>query len=415
MKNILLRSALLMALSTSALFAAKGPTHKSLRAYGMGNAFVAVVDDKEAIYYNPAGLNLINRLGNYELDPERGYYPHNYLDMRINVGAQAPLQTTLDAYRLGNRVTDILDNAGSNTTDGNNPVLDSLSGHPELADDINYFDRLPIAIGAKYDMELAFHNFGGAIWVDAGVAPYVDGGVIMPFAGVDTFFVDAVMQGAVAVSPLQDLSVGMGYKMAQRAYLNQFEVSALEWEKAQDSLQAKFEETRDNVTDLGTIGHALEFGALYQINREVRAGGSLRNLFLTKLAGESITPDLTLGVAASPRRLQRNTAFARKVNFACDYADILNNERNYKFLSHLNFGMEIEQVLLAVPIISFWDLRALKVRLGGGFKGGYPTGSAALEVLRVVEFEVATWAEESGYYTGQQEDRYYMAQVSIGL
>lgn len=415
MNNILLRSALLMALATSALFAAKGPTHKSLRAYGMGNAFVAVVDDKEAIYYNPAGLNLINRLGNYELDPERGYYPHNYLDMRINIGAQAPLQTTLDAYRLGNRVTDILDNAGSSTSDGNNPVLDSLSGHPELADDINSFDRLPIAIGAKYDMELAFHNFGGAIWVDAGVAPYVDGGVIMPFAGVDTFFVDAVMQGAFAVSPLQDLSVGMGYKMAQRAYLNQFEVSALEWEKAQDSLQAKFETTRDNVTDLGTIGHALEFGALYQINREVRAGGSLRNLFLTKLAGETITPDLTLGVAASPRRLQRNTAFSRKVNFACDYADILNNERNYKFFSHLNFGMEIEQVLLAVPMISFWDLRALKVRLGGGFKGGYPTGSAALEVLRVVEFEVATWAEESGYYTGQQEDRYYMAQVSIGL
>jgi len=413
MRHPFLHSALLLASLAISVHAIKGPSHKSLRALGMGNAFVAVVDDKEAIYYNPAGLNLINRLGNYKLDPERGYYPNNFLDMRLNLGVQGPAQTILDAYRLGNRVTDILDNASE--SEGQNPVLDSLSNHPELADDINQFDRLPIAIGSKIDMELAFHNFGGAIWVDAGVAPYVDGGVIMPFAGVDTFYVDAVMQGAFAFSPMENLSVGMGYKMAQRAFLNQFEVSALEWEKAQDSLENKFEETRDNVTDLGTIGHALEFGALYQLTREVRVGGSLRNLFLTELAGESITPDLTLGIAASPRHLQRNTAFARKVNFACDFADILNNDRNYKFFSHLNFGMEIEQVLLAVPSIALQDLRALKARIGAGFRGGYYTASAALEVLRVVELEVATWAEETGYYTGQQEKRFYMVQVGLGF
>lgn len=44
------KSFLMLATSLAALsFAAKAPTHHSLRAEAMGNAHVAVVDDKEAI------------------------------------------------------------------------------------------------------------------------------------------------------------------------------------------------------------------------------------------------------------------------------------------------------------------------------------------------------------------------------
>jgi hypothetical protein len=71
-------------------FARKGPNNKGIRALGMGNAFVAVAEDKDAIYYNPAGLNLMNKLGNYEKRPDLGYYPDNWLDMRIGIGALLP-------------------------------------------------------------------------------------------------------------------------------------------------------------------------------------------------------------------------------------------------------------------------------------------------------------------------------------
>ena len=413
--NQILRTALFILLALNTLRAATGPTHKSLRALGMGNAFVALVDDKEALYYNPAGLNLINRLGNYELDPERGYYPHNSLDMRINFGGQGPVRDFWDAYRLGRRITRLIDTKESETEGGGNPILDSLSEHPELIDDINKYDRLPISIGTKFDMELALHNFGGAIWADAGVAPYMDMGVIMPFVGVDTFYVDLVAQMAFAFSPVENWSVGVGYKVAKREFMNTFEVSVMDWEDAQDTLEEKTDDARSNLSDLGVLGHAVELGVLYQLNRDVRTGASLRNLFLTDLNGQSITPNLTVGIAASPRRLQRNTAYSRKVNFAMDFADMLNNERNYKFMSHLNFGMELEQVLLAVPSVNNTNLRALKTRFGVGFKGGYPTGTVAVEVLRIAELEATTWADEGGYYTGQKENRYYMAQLSIGL
>ena len=79
-------------------FAAKAPTHHSLRAEGMGNAHVAVVDDKEAIYYNYAGLTQINRLGNYKLRPETGYYPRNFGDMRLNLGGAGPFETYFSTY-----------------------------------------------------------------------------------------------------------------------------------------------------------------------------------------------------------------------------------------------------------------------------------------------------------------------------
>ena len=87
-------------MTKAAVFAAKAPTHHSLRGESMGNAHVAVVDDKEAIYYNYAGLSQINRLGNYDKRPEQGYYPRNFLgDARINIGG-AVIPFLLCAYLI---------------------------------------------------------------------------------------------------------------------------------------------------------------------------------------------------------------------------------------------------------------------------------------------------------------------------
>jgi len=85
----------------AAVFAAKAPTHHSLRGESMGNAHVALVDDKEAIYYNYAGLSQINRLGNYNLRPEQGYYPRNFFaDARLNIGGAGPFETYFSTYNV---------------------------------------------------------------------------------------------------------------------------------------------------------------------------------------------------------------------------------------------------------------------------------------------------------------------------
>ena len=171
--------------------AAKAPTHHSMRGESMGNAHVAVVDDKEAIYYNYAGLSQINRLGNYSKRPEQGYYPRNFFgDARVNLGGAGPFENYFSTYnvakdlqKLYQRVHKAAEDTG---IDENELLMDTLSTHPELVHKINGYDHKYLTMKLKMDAELAVRGFGGAIWVDASVAPYLDGGLVLPFIGVAT-------------------------------------------------------------------------------------------------------------------------------------------------------------------------------------------------------------------------------------
>ena len=404
-------------LSTVA-FAAKAPTHHSIRAESMGNAHVAVVDDKEAIYFNYAGLSQINRLGNFEKRPEQGYYPRNYFDMRLNVGGAGPFESYISTYRdardlqaLYKRVNEAADQTGLSRT---NLLLDTLAAHPELVHTLNSYDHKAIAMKLKMDAELALHNLGGAIWVDGNVAPYIDAGLVLPYLTVDTFYVDAVMQGGIAYDFTNEFAIGIGVKGAKRQKVEMIVMDIANYESINDTLQDRFDDTRKEIFDTETISVGMDFGTLWQATREVRFGLSLRDVYFKELAGDRITPNLTVGVNYSPTFFNVNTAYARKFNIACDFADAFNSDRNYKVMHHFNFGLEVEQVLLAWPGLNN-QLRALTGRLAAGFKGGYPTAGAGVEILHILTLEFATWAEERGYYTGQDEERVYMGQISLGF
>jgi len=403
----------ILLLLASTLYAAQGPVHKSLRAYAMGNAFVAVAEDKDAVYYNPAGLNLINRLGNYEKYPELGYYPNNFIDARISTGVNLPVSQGYQAYKLGMDAAHVYKNATRDPNAGQSVILDTVGNHPELSDKLMAFDQRTFPVGVKQDFEFAVPHFGGSIWLDATVSPYLETGIITPGVGIDTAYVDAVAQAAIGFGIGERWSVGIGYKGVKREYMPRMKTSLLEFQSAIDTIKSESDLIKSDVSKVSTVGHAIELGGMYQWKREVRLGASLRNLFIVPMGEESITPNLTTGIVYSPRRLQRNTGFYRKVNFAADYEDIFNNDRNYKFFSHLNIGMECDQVLLGIP--NYPSIRFLKARGGVGFKGGYPTAGFALEVMRFVEVEATTWAEELGYYTGAVENRYWVVQASIGI
>lgn len=395
-------------------YAIKAPTHHSLRAESMGNAHVAVVDDKEAIYFNYAGLNQINRLGNFEKKPEQGYYPRNLIgDMRINIGGAGPFEKYFSTYNDVKELTALyqrVEKAGG----GTDALLDSISHHPELMHTLNSYDHKRLDMSIKMDAEMAFHNFGGAIWVSGGISPYLDGGLIIPFMTVDTFYVDAVAQAGIAYGFNDKLSVGIGGKIAKRQKEGAIVIGVQNYETLQDTLEDRYHQAADDLLDLNSISIGMDIGVLYQATREFRIGASLRDVYFKELAGDKIVPNFTLGICYSPRFFNKNTAFGRKFNIAVDYADAFFNDRNYKPLTHLNFGFEAEQNILAWPGYNN-ELRALTLRVAGGFKGGYPTAGVSLEVLRLITLELATWGEERGYYTGQDEERVYMAELSLGF
>ena len=415
MKRILIYLILCLA---SVAIAAKAPTHHSLRAEAMGNAHVAVVDDKEAIYFNYAGLTQINKLGNYEKYPETGYYPRDFGDMSLNLGGAGPFETYFHTYNVAKKLQRIYQGA-SNEASANNlkassVLMDSLSAHPELMHEINSYDHKCLSMKLKFDAEMAFHGFGGAIWVDANVAPYLDAGIVLPRMAVDTFYVDAVAQGGISYGFTDKLSIGAGLKAVKRHKVEVLTVDILNYDTMQDTLEDRYHDATDHIFDFNSISMGLDLGVLYQLTREVRVGSSLRDIYFKELAGDKITPNWTIGANYSPRFFNKNTGYGRKFNLAMDYADVFNWKNNYKPFSHLNFGFEVEQNLLAWPGY-YYSIRALALRLSGGFKGGYPAGGIAVEALQFITLEFATWAEELGYYTGQDEERIYMVQLSIGF
>jgi hypothetical protein len=435
-------------------FAVRGPQYNSLRAHGMGGACVAILDGKDALYYNPAGLNLINRLGNYEKDPERGYYAPNSADFRLfsfygnmdvgsvfegykdvcePVGIQDFIFRTIAAgltwfpgidekytwtyawkrYKacpyLDEKVPGGLEHAGDVDQDA---LLDTLAKYPDIAQHIKMLVGRPLRAGLQVSvLEMAFHNFGFGIWGNTTASGSVKSGFLVPTLGYEEIFVDAVAQVGVGFEPAKNWSGGIGFKLVKRVKERAFDFYPLDAQASVDSLKIRWEKYKDwfdqdSLWKTSFYDYAIDLGALYQIRRDVRLGASLRNVFFGKLAGDAITPDLTLGVAYSPIILQNNWIWDRKVNFAFDYADILNDDRNYKFFSHINFGMEVEQVVF--PGVA-------RGRVALGFEGGYFSMGLGAVLFNFINLDFATWSEEGGYYTGQRELRNYAIQMALGF
>jgi hypothetical protein len=377
-----------------------GPIHRTLRPLAMGNAFTALVDDKDAMHYNPAGLNLMGRLGNAAKRPMLARYPTDKFDMHMDfLGTALPVNEALDILRFWQ-------DHQSSFSDVN-----SLQNDTAFANDLAAFDRRPVRIAVLHGGEMAMHNFGMAYWADAQIAPYADVGVLLPQAGIERISMDIVGQIAGATSYFEDrLAVGLGYRMAKREEVGTIQISLtdLQDEKRKD-LNSALQDTVDtklkSLADLGSIGHGVDAGILWQQNAALRFGAAVQNLFMV-LNHEMVTPWVSLGLAYSPMRLQSNGHWKRKINFAFDLSDMANSERNWKPLNKINFGAEWEQTLIP------W---VLKGRLSAGVKGGYLSAGLGGDLMTVFHYEFATWADEAGYYTGQSEDRYYVMKFGIGI
>lgn len=398
--KMLFRCGVALALMPFAAEAASGPQYRSLRALSMGNAFVAVVDNKDALHYNPAGLNLINSLGNPERRPGQSSYPRTRLNARVNlIGGTAPANNLIEFLDLFDTHRHAFESDSGFRTGGN-----------DLLRALTPFDRLPVEVGLMHGAEFAMHNYGAAYWLDSRAAPYADVGILIPQAGIKTIQLDAVVQLAAARGFFNSrLAAGAGYRLANRQTVHDFQVSTSEFtqdegqpviDRILDTARTKLE----NLRDASTYGHGVDLGVLWQQTSWLRFGASIQNLGM-HLNHAYVTPEFTAGLAVTPPLLTTTGLLARKINIALDIEDIFNDDRNYKFPSKVNFGAEVEQ--------SLWWFAA--VRVAGGFKGGYWTAGAGLSMVNAIHLEMASWAEEGGLYTGHIEDRYYAFRVGIGL
>lgn len=384
-------------LAAVAIQAHQAPVARSWRSLGMGGAGVAVVDDAEAIHLNPAGLSQIGWKGSFKPLDTLGY-KRNKVDIQGAFDIDPNVESLLDLKSFFDRYSRPIDSAANG-----DPL--ALFANQQLVDDLYAFDRKPMNSSVTVEGAVALHDLGFGFWSRNEATLLIDHGAITPKTQLRGLSTNAI-EVATSQAFLDDrLSLGVGYRIAaisgQVAEYDLVELDSL----GLDAAKSLVWKTEKGLLRTGDWGHGLDLGVLWFQNPSLRWGASVRDLGM-KLGGGFVTPNLTLGLAWAPRALQSNQLFWRRVNLGFALEDILWDTLGYKPLSKIDFGAEFQALL--VP-------KGLTVGLSGGFKGGYPTAMVSLLLLSAFKVEALTYAEETGWSTGDREDRRWVLRLGCGI
>jgi len=354
-KNIFLLTVLLTAFLPACLSAKEySYLYKGIRPMGMGGAFVAVSNDVNALFYNPAGLADIseNRVSLLNLGAEVGKRSYSLFREARRVDFDSELET---AFFLRDNIGEYCHT--------------SLTFLP-------YYERPNFAfalIGTSTINFQARNRQYPKLVIDA----VGDAGVAAGYA--HAFFDD-------------NLLVGASLKFISRKSLdNEYTVV--------DIVTDDFKDMFDDDTEDGT-GALIDLGLIYRI-RDVRIGEenvdfhfgiSASNLGKNDMGdARNIDDHIDLGLAA----------IIGDFTIALDYVDITNQLGDDKDQAkRIRIGGEYA----ATPYLS--------LRLG--FYQGYTTVGIGL-ASKYAQLDLLSYAEEIGTYSGQYKDRRYAFRLGVGF
>lgn len=337
--------------------AANAVFYDGIRPLGMGNAFTAVADDENAVFYNPAGLSLMSGFQLGVINPQ---------------------------IEIAEDSIDFADDAGDVDFDETSEVADLLrqyTGKPQHVR-VGLFPHLGfnikntgVLIGAlgRGTVDVEINN---PVWPRSRVRLIGDYG---PVAGAG-FQLPAV----------KGLHLGMAVKYIGRESLDEVYTPA---EIAADD----FDDQLDDDQKSGS-GASADFGVIYKLpyfkTVDTRVGFSALNI-----------PEMDMGDAVDVKS-QYDVGLAVKKSFgfcevtgAFDIHDITDNAIEDSELSkRIHMGAEVEIPYLAVR---------------AGLNDGYLAAGATVD-FKVLRLDLATYAAEKGAYAGQKDERRYLAQFTLG-
>lgn len=336
--------------------------YRSIRAIGMGDAFTAVSDDKDAPFYNPAGVSF----------------------MKENTSEVSILKINIMMNKYIGEFRKTMQDAQDSDDKGDiSPYLDYL-GKPLSADiSFNLFQyanqNLMLGQYSSAKIRLGIYNpMPPKLEIDS----YADAGI---YGGYAYAFFD------------RSLSVGADakydYRMSARFSESLLNVS--------DS--KKFQNNTKNAKKDGRIAKAggiiADVGAIYKydINKDL----NIRCGFVVKDFGQN---KFTEQVKDQPTSINLGTSVFYDYDIfqvigAADYIDITKNYYDKSKMKRLNLGSEL----------SMYN-RTFSVR--AGLHEGYPTVGGGVH-LGVFTLQFAHYTEEVGYYAGQQADERNMFEFSF--
>jgi len=335
--------------------AGRGPQaiRQSVRALGMGDAFLAVSNDESALFYNPAGLN------------------------RVETG-----QFEILGLQLG--YNDATEFAANNSD--------------KIADNLDQFvgNQVYLDLGLSY-FSYTTTNFSYQLFDSAFFDVKIYNPVI-PYFGV-TAFTQRGQAIGFSFGIEGDGALGIGFKKITRTGANfGVHVSDLFSEEGIGTLDDYVEEASAQAFDLGWMQPLGELPLLGELQ------GALvwRNIGGLEFGeGGSIEESLDFGFAGTQQFQESHVTLA---------FDALNLRRAKPETMQNNFHYGLEWGLW--PQANGRDAFALRA----GVKGVYPTWGLTLNPKYLpLTLEYAVWSEEVGRYSGAYADRRKAIRFSINF
>lgn len=348
-------------------------THYGLRPLAMGNAYVAVADDFNALFYNPAGLARIKEWDGELLNPMMEFSTETLSFMADAQELQAgSAGNTAAVLELIEAQTGSVQHAAFGLT-------------PHLI-----FPNFGLGIGLELATTVLFHRYPS---VDLDFGPRV----IAPIVYAHNFLEDR-------------LSLGIGIKAVMRGGVNhEFSIQDLDAfsskkksEEADDTEDTEDQKELDDFVE-GGLGYGADIGLLFTPIKPMEptiglsimdVGGTAYEKF--NVSGEALgkpetrLPAVNMGFSMKPITTQRSY-----VMVSADFHAI---NQPYSFSKKMNFGSE------------FGLGRILKIQ--GGLHQGYLTGGMQFDV-GILNLRLVTYAEELGEVAGSVADRRYALQLKL--
>ena len=341
---------------STCLFAALRPgeisrTYRGLRPLGMGGAFIAIADDYNALFYNPAGLNNVEK---WRLD---------FFSLGLGISSQIKnLYNNID--RMSGDVADIAA-----------VVEESIGANHHF-----YFEFVP---------SFVMHNFGVALVEDLKFNVRVRNQAV-PEVHVYAKN-DVVVVGGLAGRFWERVQLGIALKTIYRFYSNS-SLNAMDVLNEVPELDDILKEGQGVGIDIGG-NYILPFPFKQKVGIQIADVLNTKfNLGLVNAVGEagdppSINRTINLGYKIEPPAL-----FYLKPVVAVDFRDVFNETRS-SYVKRLHIGAEMK-----LPFI-------FTARFGFG-QGFFALGGSADFWLAKIEF--ATYAEELGVGYQNPDRRYYL-------
>ncbi|MGA1824227.1 MAG: hypothetical protein ACMUIP_06130 [bacterium] len=339
---------------------------RGIRPLGMGGAYTAVADGQDALFYNPAGLSVMNETKKKE--------------PRFLVGLFNPMFAVSD--RCIDLLNDSLDADMNDSTQITDIFRDYIGDHqhlrfsfiPHVGYTVSRFGMMVGVLGQE-TVDVGIHN---PVWPEIDLDFVQDTGILIGFG--------------YRSEMIEHLRVGAAFKYIYRESLQGTYTPT-------DIASNAFENSIENDKYEGS-GRSVDLGLMYRLpfsqpNFIAEFGAILQNY-----------PEMDMGDAVDAEtQINMGLAFktkisAIKITGTLDYHDVTYAiDYDNDLPKRLHMGIE------------FGFLQSIFLRTG--LNQGYITAGLALD-KRVVKFDLVTYGEEVGAYAGQKEDRRFVLKITLG-